>query len=215
MFMESLVQHGMWPLAAVIIAIAGFGIFRAPIAALLNRTKKIGAGGSAIDFSETTERQQNNQVTAAKTETASNQITSLGPPSPAVAEMEAQVAERLNAFNDDDAGKISRLKRGLATLALQRDFEIIYRVIFGSQLDLLLKANARPLDNVSVQAIYDEAKSLFPSAHDKGSLEAWLSFPLTQQLLLREDGLIYATPRGKEFLQYLVEVGLTLPKSNG
>jgi len=73
--------------------------------------------------------------------------------------MEEEVAERLAKFEDDDGGKIKRLTRALAMMALHRDFEIIHRLIFGSQLDLLLRANAHRVSPETLQAIFEQAKS--------------------------------------------------------
>jgi hypothetical protein len=58
--MQTLIEYGTWPSAIVIIAIFALCMFRAPITAVLYRTKKIGAGSKAIDFSDppTTELQQ-------------------------------------------------------------------------------------------------------------------------------------------------------------
>ncbi|EGP07294.1 hypothetical protein CSIRO_3025 [Bradyrhizobiaceae bacterium SG-6C] len=44
----------------------------------------------------------------------------------------------------------------------------------------------------------------------------WLAFPKNVNLINEDhNGRLVATPRAKEFLQYLVSVGLTTPKHNG
>jgi hypothetical protein len=208
---QSLIEHGMWPLASVIIALAALLMFRGSISGLLNRTKKIGAGNNAIDFAEpkTTELQQ---IQAQPTTNQLSTNYSLAPPSAAVAEIERQVIQLLSSSNEGDDAKRHRLIRGAAVLALQRDFEVIYRLIFGSQLDLLLRANAGGFDEAGADALYRNARGMFPAVHESGSFEMWLSFLVNRQLIERKSSRILVTQKGKEFMQYLVEVGLTTPK---
>lgn len=216
--MELLIQHGLWPLAAVIIAIFGISMFRGPLAALVNRTKKIGAGSGAIDFAEATtpERQKNIQAQSESASPSSETQYALGPPTPTIADLEKQIADRLSTFNDGDDGKIKRLIRAFAITELHKEFEIVYRIIFGSQIDLLLAANAGGVDDAAALAILENARSLYPNIHPQStSLEPWLSYPLQAALIQRIDQRIFTTQRGKEFMQYLVDVGLTNPKNNG
>ncbi|UPJ53351.1 hypothetical protein IVB30_19765 [Bradyrhizobium sp. 200] len=216
--MESLIQHGLWPLAVVIIAIAGFGIFRGPIATLVNRTKKIGVGSTGVDFSEagSVDRQQNIQKQS-ETE-ASSEIAKphpLGPPSPTVGDIEQSVIARLAQLSEGDDDKIKRLIRAFSLADLHRDFEVTYRIIFGSQIDLLLAANAGSIDDATATAMFENLKSVYPNVHSGAAFETWLSYPLNAGLIKRKDGRIFSTQRGKEFMQYLVDVGLTAAKNNG
>jgi hypothetical protein len=216
--MDSLFQHGMWPLAFVIVMIVGFGIFRGPIAALVYRTKRIGTGSNAIDFADATERQQS--IQAQSDATVGKEITQhhpMGPPSHTVAEIEGQIVAGLASFeHEPQETKTKRLIRALSLTELQRQFEVTYRVIFASQLELLLAANAGGgIDEASAAAILENAKSVYPSIHQSGTFEGWLSYLLRSSLIEKRDGRIYATQRGKEFMQYLVEAGLTNPKNNG
>jgi hypothetical protein len=214
--MDTLIAHGMWPAAAALIALVGLGMFRTPLTALIYRTRKIGAGDKAIDFEATTERQQL-QVEAVTQQPSKLDNDPLGPPSPQIAEIERHVTERISAFNDpDDATRIRRLVRGFSIMALQKEFEVIYRLIFGSQLDLLLHANAGGIDLAAADAIFENAKALYPAVHGSTSCNQWLAYPLNIRLVERRDGdRIHATQRGQEFMHYLIESGLTNPKNNG
>jgi hypothetical protein len=217
--MDKLIEFGMWPAAAVIIAVAALGMFRQPIVSLIQRTRKIGAGDKAIDFSDsgTTERQQLQAQSNATPPAGQITYHPLGPPSAAVADIEQKVAQKLAEFNDDADTKIKRLTRGFAITMIQKDFEVYYRIIFGSQIELMLRANAGGIDDVTAQAMFDNAKNLFPSVHQSASFDQWLGFPMNANLIEKRQGtaLIFTTPLGKEFLQYLVEMGLTTPKNNG
>ncbi len=216
--MEKLIEFGMWPLSVVIIVLVGLGMFRSQLAGLINRAKKIGSGTTAIDFSEAaiTERQQMQVQTTTKS-LPTNQIENhpLGPPSVVVADVEREVTEKLTSFNEGDETKMKRLVRGFSVMMLQKEFEILYRTIFGSQLDLLLRANAGGIGDLAAQEIFENAKGLYPNVHQTATFDMWLAFPLNTRLIERRQGLIVTTPRGKEFLQYLVEVGLTNPRNNG
>jgi len=210
---DKLIEYGVWPLAVVIIGIVAMVIFRGPVSGLLNRTKKIGAGSNAIDFAEpkTTELQQ----AQAQPQPPAGQIANdpLGPPSASVAELEKQIVQQLNSRNDNEEFKMRRLIRASAILALNSDFEVIYRLIFGSQLDLLLRANAGGIDEAAASLIYQNAQTAFPLVHESGSFDMWLSFPIGRGLVERKNGRISTTLKGKEFMRYLVDVGLTMPKA--
>ena len=98
---------------------------------------------------------------------------------------------------------------------LQHDFEVVYRLIFGSQLEVLLRANAGSLDEAGADALYQNAKAQFPIVHLGGSLDGRLGFLVNHGLINRNNGRISTTPKGKEFMQYLVEFGLTAPNKGG
>ncbi|MCA6109612.1 hypothetical protein [Bradyrhizobium cenepequi] len=210
--MDSLIEYGMWPLAAVIVAVFAMLIFRAPLSGLLNRTKRIGAGGQSIDFADgqTTDLQQ----IQAQSAQPPNQIANhpLGPAAATVAEIEQQVIQRLSTVNETTEARQQRLIRAFAVTVLQRDFEATYRIIFGSQLEMLLRANAGGADENVAKSIFENAKATYPNIHSSASIDDWLSYPTQANLIEKQNGLFVTTPRGKEFLQYLVQVGLTAPK---
>jgi hypothetical protein len=213
---EKLIEYGMWPLAVVVIALVTLTMFRQPISALIGRARKIGAAGTAIDFSDASlnERQQ---MQAQTTNVPAKQIEnhSLGPASASIADIEAAIIERMSSLNEGDDSKTKRMVRALSVTILQKEFETIYRTIFGSQLELLLRANAGGIGDPAARELFENAKNVFPNVHQTATFEMWLSFPLNTRLIERRQDLLVATPRGKEFMQYLVEAGLTTPKTNG
>lgn len=214
---EKVIELLAWPAAVVIIAIVAMLIFRGPAASLIGRIKKIGAGERGIDFSDgATEKQQIEAQSKMLLPAAPIENHPLGPPSPSIAEMEKRVIERLASFNETQDLTMKRLIRGFAVTNQQKDFEILHRLIFGSQLDLLLAANAGGVSQDHARLIFENAKTNHPHAHEAGSFEAWMEFPENTGIITtHEDGRIMTTDRGKEFMQYLVQVGLTSPKSNG
>jgi hypothetical protein len=131
------------------------------------------------------------------------------------AELEQAIDKRLAGFNEPEGSKTRRLVRALAITVLQQEFEVTYRLIFGSQLDLLLRANAGGIDLPAAQAIFENAKALFPAVHQSATFDQWFSFPHNSRLVQwnADHTRILITERGKEFMQYLVTAGLTSPKS--
>ncbi len=216
--MDKLLENAAAPLATMILGISAMLIFRGPLTALLNRIRRVSGGDKgAIEFDAPNEAQQK-ELQKQGTELHRLQNHPLGPPSVEVAIVEGKILERLNSFADeDDIKKTQRLIRAFAQTILMHDFEVIYRIIFGSQLDLLLAANAGGIAIEAVQQMFDQAKATYPQVHAGGSMEAWLAYPIGVELVERVLGpdRVLIRTKGKEFMQYLVAAGLTTPKSNG
>jgi hypothetical protein len=105
------------------------------------------------------------------------------------------------------------LIRTVATWQVARTHEIIYRLIYGSQIDLLLQANTLSPPNLnSAQQIYDGAKTRYPELYKDFSFEAWVRFPVNAGLMREEATVMRITPLGQDFLHYLVQNSLTNPK---
>ena len=64
-------------------------------------------------------------------------------------------------------------------------------------------------------AIYQNARLSFPAIHEPGSFEQWLSFLLNSRLVERKAGRVVATPKAKDFMRCLVDVGLTTAAKPG
>lgn len=109
--------------------------------------------------------------------------------------------------------------RGIAIARLERAHEATYRAILGSQITLLLQANApTPVDIDAARVIYELAKGSYPGIYKTFDFENWLQWPANTGLTQLEKDtsgktLVKASEIGKDFLHYLVNAGLTLPKS--
>ena len=101
---------------------------------------------------------------------------------------------------------------------VQRIHEINYRLIVGSQLALMLKANTQePTTVEKARAIYDAAKQQYPEIYQNFTFEAWSHWPVMAGLLRTEQPpsgpFVYKiTPAGRDFLHYLVDNSLTTGK---
>jgi len=101
------------------------------------------------------------------------------------------------------------LVRYVASLKIAFDFEIIYGLIFGSQLNLLNYLNTQSMGQPAeaLRTFYTLAASQYPQIYSGYTFEQWLGF-LKDQILLREDaGRLQVTIRGREFLAYLTRMG--------
>jgi hypothetical protein len=205
-----------WPAVAV----AGLFLFHAAIVSLISRA---GFGGKAIDFAEpaaiASEQQQQRQIAKPESvDTASGIEGPPPPPSPALRGIEDTIAAAVAASNGSEEVKRAWLIRGVAVARLERAHETTYRLIMGSQIGLLLQANsATPVDLEAARGIYDAAKATYPEIYKTFDFDNWLKWPANSGLTQLETNasgktIIKITDIGKEFLHYLVQVGLTTPK---
>lgn len=216
--MEKIIEMVAWPATAALVSIVALLIFRAPIAALINRTKRINGKNSAIDFDDVpaSEKQRQEQQKQITNSVALQTVAPLAPPSEVVAATENDIRRIVDGIPENDAGKQARLIRALAISDLQKDFETIYRILFGSQLDFLLAANAGGVSKERAEQMFQAAVAAYPEIHQNANVDMWLAFPKNVGLLADDPhGRLTTTTKAKEFMQYLVSVGLTSPKQNG
>lgn len=194
--------------AVVILGIAFFFIFRQSIAALIGRIRSITKSGISTDPSQkagTSERDPR-----AEAETLMRALDSA-----LIREVEEGIKSDLGQRNLLGAEAVPVLVRYLAGMQIAMGFEESYRLIWGSQLNLLTYLNTQS-DGQPTEAtrlFYTLASSQYPEAYDGYSFEAWLGF-LRDHLLLREDGgRLRITVRGREFLAYLTRMGRTYAKA--
>jgi hypothetical protein len=192
-----------WPIALVVALIVFFGIFWKPIAGAINRIQRAKVGENAVEFSEhrRVERQaglQSEVATPASTATANVAATSttttnvveashaMPPPYEAYAPLEEQIS---NALPVDRPAEVERawLIRALVVVSVLRTHDTVYRLIFGSQLGLLLQANTGAPPNMDqARAMYDAAAGNFPEVYAGFSFEEWLDFPIRMSLAVIE-----------------------------
>jgi hypothetical protein len=205
-----------WPLAVIIVVL----ILKGSVQSLIARVRRAAVGNKAFEFSENAAIVGEQQQIAKPPETApvvsSNELPPPAP-SPAVARVEAPIAAAINSSQASEEIKRSWLIRIAAIARLERAHEATYRVIMGSQLSLLLQANAVPhVDFDGARSIYNEAKARYPDLYKTFEFETWVGW-LSHSGLTETKGplnspQITITDIGKEFLHYLVHAGLTTPK---
>jgi hypothetical protein len=209
-----------WPLAAVISVAVIVVILRSSFSTLIARARRAGFGDKSIDFSPTAAEQQKTlePPTSAVMTPSVPAEAALPQPMEIYTAIESEITTALNTGNYPPDIQKAWLIRAVAVNRVMRGHEIVYRLILGSQIELLLAANTAPLPNmVRAHQIFDAAKARFPDLYTNFSFEAWLHYPLNNVLLKIEtlgvEQVLRITPFGQDFLHYLVTNNLTSPKA--
>jgi hypothetical protein len=201
-----------WPLAAIICFVAFLLIFRGPISAAIGRFRRVKVPGGSIDLSGEQEQKKIETPIATAGVTAPA-TTALPPPSNIYAAIEQQLKDALATAKLPADVEKAWLIRFVATWQIARAHEIAYRLILGSQLDLLLQANtASPPNTDRAREMYEAAKTAYPDFYKDFSFEAWIRFPINAGLVREEASVLRTTPLGQDFMHYLVSNSLTNPK---
>ncbi len=131
------------------------------------------------------------------------------------------VRETERLIKDDLANKklggseaIPVLIKYFAVVYIEYLFLNLYRIIYGSQINLLDHLNTQNgQSREALQIFYNLGASQYPDIYKNYSYDQWLGF-LKDQVLLREDqGMFRVTVRGREFLLYLARSGLSRNKA--
>src|SRR5262249_53781913 len=198
------------PHAWTIWVIAALLIFRGPLSAAIGRLRRAKVPGGSIDLSGEQE-QKKIETTIATTGATVPATAALPPPSNIYASIEEQVKDALATAKLPADVEKAWLIRFVATWQIARAHEIVYRLILGSQLGLLLRANtASPPNADSAREMYEAAKTAYPDLYKDFSFETWIRFPINAGR--EEASVLRITPLGQDFLHYLVHNSLTSQK---
>jgi hypothetical protein len=194
---DKLIENGMWPLAALLCVIVLCLFFRGPITDLIKRFRTARLGNRTVEFSEATAEQQR-EVSASRPTLALP--ATMPPPEPLYASVEQEIEKTLAPLTPES--QRAWLIRTVAMLRFRYGHEINYRLIFGSQLQLLLEANTPAGVQVArARAIYEQARTQYPNFYGEYTFEQWINFPmfvgLLQQTALSPDtNVVRITPVG-------------------
>ena len=200
------------------VAIIGILAFRKPLTALLGRESvTLGVGKEGVTLAAS--------ATAATIQAESKPaVRGLGPETekrletvrnidvvPIVQEQESLIRADLENLGVLQPEKVELLVKHLAVTQLLLRAEHTYRIIFGSQIDLLKSLNlSGTATRVALSQFYDKAKAQFPELYAKYSFDQYLQFLLSQGLVMQTDTEHFdLTIAGKEFLKWMTEAGAT------
>jgi hypothetical protein len=189
-----------WPVVFLAVALVVIFLFRAQLATFLSRVTSIGKGGLKI------EPVTGQQTQPDRSKQAQELMRALD--SAALLEQERVIKADLEKRGLEHTGEtIEVLVRHLASFQLAVVFEEIYRLIFGSQIYVLKRANeSRILSRASVEEHFRNTQTLFPGLAD-WDVDHYMSFLLTRGLLQRVGEDYAITPFGTEFLGWMVRIG--------
>jgi hypothetical protein len=105
----------------------------------------------------------------------------------------------------------SALIRIAASAQLAWVFETLNSAILGSQINLLLTINSRPMSQTEVRGIYEQAAERYPDYYRSYSFDAWFKwFVEVAKFGQRSDDQLLITEAGREFAKYIVARGVAL-----
>jgi hypothetical protein len=216
MSLETFLIITIWPLVAFIGFIAALFILRSPITQLIGRARRAGFGDKSIDFSPTTAEQQKTLEPPTSTAVALSVPAEAALPQPMeiYTAIENEMTTALETSKYPPEIQKAWLIRAVAVNRIMRNHEMVYRLILGSQIELLLAANsAPPPDMTRTHQIFDAAKAAFPNIYSNFSFDAWLHYLLNAGLIKSEqlgvEQFLRITLLGQDFLHYLVSNNLT------
>jgi hypothetical protein len=220
-------QYLAYSAVVLIICLVAMRMFKPQIASLIDRTKKIGPTG--LDASGIASQQL--AVKSDSTVTEDLVLEQLPSESKSFEEFQKNMApfrfptmirkaEELKSNLDLESLSADQLKE-IATqvgafLLMASEFENIYTLIVGSQINTLHDLNTvyaigRPI--ATVKAFYDKAFAAAPEAYQAFSFEQWLHFLQSNNLIAVESGIAKISDEGRDFLRYLIQTGKPLNKA--
>jgi hypothetical protein len=112
--------------------------------------------------------------------------------------------------------KLEAMLLAFANMKIVLGHERNYRVIFGSQIELIARVNISSplgLPKESAEAIYNNAANNFPDFYKTMTFDKWIHFPVAAGLLFVSDGRYAITPYGAGFLKYIIDQKLEFAKA--
>jgi hypothetical protein len=204
----------VWPITVLVIVVIALLGFRRSISKLIQGAKLRKAPGG-FEFDQAPQQQIEGTKEEPKPAIAKAIQGNLPIDDPVVGLKIRAILEDLKKVPQDPAGRENALVVALASSQVNWENSRIARLIFGSQLEILLHLNTRPSESLEfVRTFYDRAVRNFPSTYNSYPFEQYLGFLEMTQLVIRENQQVWITPIGKAFLHYIVATGDTAPRPN-
>jgi hypothetical protein len=195
-----------WPVTVILLGFGFMIIFRKPIAALVDRTKRVGKSGL-----ETFESPQ----LPAPSDKPNPLAEFLGTyDNPLLRHSESLIEAELKQRGlTDPAPARKALLRSLAGSQILLHFEQIQGLIWASQLTALgyLNSRAGPVGVADLQSFYDDARERYPALYHSYNFEQWIGFLKSWMLVDKVDAGFSITMVGREFLKWRVDSGKAGP----
>ena len=193
-----------WPGVVLVLGVLFLVLFRRPIASFLSRATEVSKTGIKAAAS------QANVVEVSSSAAAEGLIRSFD--SVVIRSREDAILQFLEGSGVHVAqDQVKVLARHLAVFQLGYFYQRIDRMIFGSQLEILLSLNsmASPIPRESVRPYYDVAVAGAPEFFSTYPFDSYLGFLSSNALIKDSGGQVAITPEGRDFLVFLAQTGST------
>jgi len=190
----------VWPAVVIVICIAAFVILRPAFIRLLDRVSKASKDG--ISFDRGQERGMPETPPLSFDDLMKLPITA------SILDREKYLKTYIETLKlKSDSDKTDVLVRFLSFSRLEIEFNNISYHIFGSQVDLLnhLSGNLYGLILSQIEPIYNLAKETYPASYENRTLNDWLNYLITNNLITQNNDRIIITQYGKDFLKHLID----------
>ena len=194
-----------WPLVVLLLGLIAIFMFRSQFAAFLSRLTSIGKEG--LKAAPAVANQQNQPDRNKEVQDLMRALDSA-----VVVAQERLIKADLEKRGLDHAGEtINVLVRYLANCQLTVASEEVYRLIFGSQIYILKRANESRVKSKLKRSVVEEhfrhTQTLFPAVFTDWDTDRYMSFLLARRVLLYANDEYTITPFGAEFLAWMGRVG--------
>lgn len=197
---------GYWATVALVLGLVFMFRFGRHIGALLDRTRKLGKGGlETYDAAQPQVASRKEDPLATFNENFTNPL--LRKAEDAIRHDLAQ--RKLLAAEDANPA----LVRALAAHQILVGFLRISQAIFASQVDYLafLSGHQAPVPRESAQPFFDAACERFPLLANTSSLDAWLNYLQSWELITAADNTCEISLIGREYLKWRVDESTPRP----
>ena len=200
-----------WPAVVIFLGVAAGVAFRGELRNWIAKVRRVNFGKAGFEIGSGAEDQapQGAPEGADAAEKLLEQFTDQ-----LVVEQEELIAGQLDQQGIPAGQPRDRvLRRYLAGFILGYQFEVAYRLLFGSQITLLQALNEAPvgLELDDVKPWFDRAAAQWKQLEVYG-FDPWLNFLSIQLMTVREGDTVQISIRGRAFLAYLINSGLRLNK---
>ncbi|MBI4618634.1 MAG: hypothetical protein HY739_00465 [Desulfobacterales bacterium] len=190
----------IWPLVVIVISFIAMIIFRSALSRLIDRVSKASKNGISFD------RGQERGIP--ETPPLSFDDLMKLPITASILDREKYLKTYIETLKlKSDSEKTDVLIRFLSFSRLEVEFNNISYHIFGSQVGLLnhLSGNLYGLTLAQIEPIYNLAKETYPSSYEDRTLNDWLNYLITNNLIIQNNDRIIITQYGKDFLKHLID----------
>lgn len=195
-----IIKYAIWPLTLISVVL----IFRKSLINLFNRINKIGYKGALLETNQPSQTQINEEKRPSSTLDQSVRLLS----EETLKESEQIVRSQSNLDSIDDKDKkIETLLNYSKIMVVYFQFEQIYSVIFGSQIQILELLNTGVIENKqSLKHFYDIAAKTYPETYQQYDYESYFNFLTAYNLIdCDHNGQVRIKMYGVDFLKYLVQ----------